>query len=94
MIAFAVPQPSTSETIQTCVKLLRSNPSCLWYLSPCSSQGASFRSNFVSVIEKHLGSSGGGAVNWGRKSCSDPVPATWLLLSESPGDGNSMERYN
>lgn len=46
---------------------LLSDPSCPWPLLPYSSQGASLRSNFVSVFEKHLGSGGGGAVSWGKE---------------------------
>lgn len=86
------------KSFKACVKSLLSDPAHLWPLLPYSSQGASFRSNFVSVFEKHLGGGGGGAVSWGKEvPRSDTVPATSLLfslLSEAPGDGNSMERYN
>lgn len=54
---------------------LLSDPSCPRPLLPYSSQGASLRSNFVSVFENHLGSGGGGAVSRGRK-----YPAVTLCL--------------
>lgn len=54
-------------------------------LPPCSGQGASFRSNFVSVSEKLQGSSGGAAAvswgwEWGLGGGSDTVSPTWLLF--------------
>lgn len=60
--------------------LLSLSPSHPWL---CSGQGASFRSNFVSVSEKLLGSNGGAsaAVSWGEEvPGSGTVPARWLLF--------------
>lgn len=60
-------QNPLQKSFKACVRSLLSDPAHLWPLLPYSSQGASFRSNFVSVFEKHLGSGGGGAVSWGEE---------------------------